>query len=176
MPKIKEVIGIVVMECTNPNCQKLFVVNTITLSVGFQYRCECGRMYEAPPYSHLKSEIGTITWPRMDGCDSPAYKKACKNLHKHYEKQLNVKGREALSLDEYKTLLVDLMMGKKPKVPAKSKKVVSFEESGVDVVSIVNTLRSLGFTEQQAKEKINVAVKDGFKFEEEILRYIMTLS
>ena len=164
------------MECTSPDCKRRFVINTTALPDGFEYRCECGRSYGAPPYSFLKSEIETINLPGMDDCDTPTYKKACKELHKEYSKKCNVKGREALSLDEYKTLLVDLMMGKKPKVPAKSKTVVSFEESGIDVVSIVNTLRSLGFSESDAKAKINVAVKDGFKFEEEILRYIMTLS
>jgi len=174
MPKIKEVIGIVVMECQN--CKGLFVVNTTAIPDGFQYHCDCGRVHGAPPYSTLQVEINRIDLPGMDDCDTPTYKKACKELHKEYDKKLNVKGREALSLDEYKTLLVDLMLGKKPKVPTKSKTVVSFEESGIDVVSIVNTLRSLGFSEADAKAKINVAVKDGFKFEEEILRYIMTLS
>jgi hypothetical protein len=81
-----------------------------------------------------------------------------------------------LPIDEYKTLLVDMMMGKKPKIPAKSKKAVTLEDSGVDVISIVNTLRGLGFTEKEAMGKINVAIKDGFKFEEEIITYIMTLS
>ena len=40
----------------------------------------------------------------------------------------------------------------------------------------INTLRSLGYSEKEAKERINVAVRDGFKHDEEILRYILSLS
>ena len=178
MEQIKEVIGILLLECANPECKRLFVVNTETVRIGFTCTCECGRRFCCPPFSTIEFSFRQFNLSTFDPdrASTKDWAKYCREVQRDYEKKASAPGRETLPIDEYKTLLVDMMMGKKPKIPAKSKKAVSLEDSGVDVVSIVNTLRGLGFSEKDAMSKINVAIKDGFKFEEEIITYIMTLS
>jgi Holliday junction resolvasome RuvABC DNA-binding subunit len=58
----------------------------------------------------------------------------------------------------------EVVFGEQPKIPTKD----------IDVIALVNTLKTLGFNEKEAKQKINVAMRDGFKEEEEIIKYILS--
>ena len=54
----------------------------------------------------------------------------------------------------------EIVFGERPKV--------------FDTVALVDTLKTLGFNEKEAKQKINVAMRNGFKEEEEIIKYILS--
>ena len=80
-----------------------------------------------------------------------------------------------MPIEEYKARLAEKILGKTPKVPAKSKNVVSFEDQGINTALIVDVLQGLGFKEKEIMSKIDVAVKDGFFQEDEIIKHILSL-
>jgi len=49
------------------------------------------------------------------------------------------------------------------------------ENSNIDTVAIINSLKKFGFNEKDARQKISVAIQAGFKEEEEIIKYIFSL-
>ena len=47
------------------------------------------------------------------------------------------------------------------------------ENCKVDTAAIINALRDFGFSEKEARGKMNIAIKDGFKDTEEIVKHIL---
>lgn len=81
---------------------------------------------------------------------------------------------QAMPLETYKSLIADwILNGKKPKVDKQHKSIVSFDDNSKVISDTINALLALGFSEAEAKKKANIAVKDGFKTEEEIIRKIL---
>jgi len=62
---------------------------------------------------------------------------------------------------------------RQPKTPPQHKTTASFEDGDVDVAAIIKALRTFGFSEKEVKDKMNIAIKDGFTDEEEIVKHIM---
>ena len=147
--KIKEVIGILVLEC---HCGQQFVVNTEAVKNGFQLCCSCGRGNWRNSGSRIEVTI---------------------HQNPHGNNKGLGKESNAMPLEEYKVRLAEKFLGKNPKVPTKHKSVVSFEDNGVNVATIAKTLESLGYSKNEIMGKIDVAVKDGFFHEEEIIKYIL---
>ena len=67
------------------------------------------------------------------------------------------------------------VFGEQPKAPVAEKKVVALEESDIDIVAIINSLKKFGFNEKEARQKIDTAIQAGFKEDEEIIKYIFSL-
>ena len=158
--KIVECIGILVLACRG--CESQFVVNTEAVKQGFQWHCQCGRFGYFGCASKLEVSIS-------GGID---YNHACKAGQKRFDGHL--RRASAMPLEEYKALLAEKILGKKPRVPTKSKNAVSFEDSGVNIAVIANALQGLGFKDKEIMAKIDVAVRDGFFQEDEIIRHILS--
>ena len=159
--KIEEVIGILVISCEH--CGKKFVPNTENIKSGFQCICDCGRHHNAMVGTRLQVSL-------TDGVPYYNMSKESQRDHGRILKQCY-----AMPVDDYKARLAEKILGKKPKVPTQHKGVISFDDNNVNVVVIVKTLQTLGFNEKEAMEKIDIAVKDGFFHEEEIIKYILSL-
>jgi hypothetical protein len=120
--KIVECIGILVLEC--PTCGQKFVVNTETVKAGFQWHCQCGRLGYLSCASKLEISIGGgIDYTRMGKVSQKAFDK-------------HLARANAMPIEEYKARLAEKILGKKPKVPAKNKNVISFEDHGVNTTLI----------------------------------------
>ena len=158
---IKDLTGIVVFGCEQ--CHETFIVNTECIKNGFHYSCPCGKNHSINRWGKLEVVIRQ--------CDTAWFDK---KTEREYLKNYPV-GHSAMSLDQYKSLLVDKMLGKTPKVPVASKNTNSFSGSGIDVAATIKKLQAIGFSEQEAKGKIGVAIQDGFFMEEEIVEYILNL-
>ena len=150
--EIESVIGILVIRCW---CGQKFVVDTEAVKAGFQYACPA-----CPRGNWINSGSTMAVTLRSNPYGSS------KGLGKN---------NNAMTLEEYKARLAEKILGKKPKVPAKSKNVISFEDSGVNAALIVEVLQGLGYKEKEIMAKIDVAVKDGFFQEDEIIKYILSL-
>jgi adenylate cyclase class IV len=68
-----------------------------------------------------------------------------------------------------------IIEGKKPRVPAKHKNVVEFNINNADYQNLYESLRQLGFPKEEAISKVDIAIKEGFIHETEIIKYILSL-
>ena len=152
--KIVEFIGILVVQCQG--CNERFVVDSQAVKEGFQIQCPCGQAAGNWINNGSQLDITIRSNPYGSGAGLG-------------------RNNNAMPLAEYKARLAEKFLGKLPKVSAKHKNVVSFEESSVDVATIASTLEALGYSKKEIMEKIDVAVKDGFFHEDEIIKYILSL-
>jgi transitional endoplasmic reticulum ATPase len=63
----------------------------------------------------------------------------------------------------------EVAFGEQPKSSTPDK-----EDTSIDIVALINTLKTLGFNEKESRNKISVAIRDGFKDEAEIIKYILS--
>lgn len=152
--RICEVIGILVVQCDR--CSKKFVVNSEMVKDGFQCRCNC-----------RPTPAGWVT----NGSTLEI------NIRSHpLGNTKNFGNREAMPLEEYKRLLAGIIIeGKKPKVPPKHKSVIEININNAEYQNLYESLRQLGFSKEEAISKVDIAIKEGFIHETEIIKYILSL-
>ena len=160
--KVKEVIGILVVECHN--CGQQFVVNTEAIKEGFQWGCQCGRGAWCGPGANIDIKFNSgLSYDDMGDIGR-------KRMDKHWTTA------SAMPLEEYKRMLAGVILeGRKPKVPPKHKNAVGFHLNNEDHEKLYATLRQLGFKKEEAIAKVDIAVQEGFIHEPEIIKYILSL-
>jgi hypothetical protein len=167
--ELEQIIGVVVIRC---KCGAKFVVNTTAVEEGVLVVCDkdiggCGCTYNIPRWSKLHMTLEPTQLSK--------WSRECKEIMKEYNKPYT--NNYAVPLAVYKSMLADWVInGKKPRVPAKHKKVIQFPELNEEQLqSTVDTLVSLGFKRADALARVEIALEQGFRHENDILKAIMTL-
>jgi Holliday junction resolvasome RuvABC DNA-binding subunit len=81
-----------------------------------------------------------------------------------------------MPLDEYKRMLAGVILeGKKPKVPPQHKNAIKISLNNAEYEKLYATLRNLGFKKEEAIDKVEIAIQDGFIHETEIIKHILSL-
>ena len=157
---IDEIIGLLVLRC---GCGQKFVVNTELAKNGFQYKCSCGKYHRSLP-GELNVSFRSYGTGDMSDKEFAQYTKGfdtCNN---------------APTVEEYKSLLSKIIVdGKMPKVPARNKKVVAFNTNQEAIINTVDALMAMGWSYDDAKDKVSIAIGEGFYTETEIINHILTL-
>ena len=157
---IDELVGIIVLKCS---CGQRFVVNTELMNNGVAYKCKCGKGYHIPQHSNLEIKIN--------------YFHSCLDYTPAERRELfkPLNNNEAMPLEEYKALLSKIIIdGKAPKVPARSKKVVAFNTNQEAIINTVDALMAQGWSYDDAKEKVSIAISEGFYTDNELINHILT--
>jgi len=158
-----EIIGILVFKCNK--CGSKYVTNTEAIKEGIALRCQCGYLFHVPRWSKLNVNLEIY--------HQSTNKYACKETIKEYNKPLN--NNEPMPITEYKAMLAKIILeGKKPKVPAKHKKVVSFNTNQQAIIDSVDALVAFGCKRQEAIAQVDIAVSEGFYTEEEIIKKVLS--
>jgi len=129
------------------------VVNTECIKNGFQWICQCGDRAYYCGGTQLKVSLEEPNW----------------GVH-------NPKCSDIMPLEEYKMMLASVILeGKKPRVPVKHKNTINFSSNAVDYQNLYVTLMQLGYKKQEAMSKVDIAVREGFLNDQEIIKYILSL-
>jgi hypothetical protein len=168
--ELEQIIGIVVIKC---QCGAKFVVNTDTIKEGVLVHCDkstggCGAQWSIPRWSSATMSIRPCTYEYIQWTKD-------KKMMREYEKPYT--DNQAVPLAVYKSMLSDwILNGKSPKIPKQHKKVVRFPEFNEEQLqNTVDTLISIGFGRTDALARVEIALEQGFRHENDILRAIMTL-
>ena len=162
--RISEIIGILVLEC---DCGAKFVVNTEAVKEGFICECDCSDRYKSSRFGQLQVDIQSFPWEQLQFLSD--------TKQKEYKKSLETNNR-AMPIAEYKALLATIIVdGKRPRIPAKNKNVVSFNTNQDGILDTVDALVSMGYNRADAKSKVDIAVSEGFYTEQEIIQRVLTL-
>ena len=155
--QITEVVGILVLECS---CKQKFVANTTALDTGFMAKCGCGKWAKINKWSQLDLVLRQGTCSEFH---DPA-------VRREFNKPLN----DAMTIEEYKRLLADyIISGKVQKYDKKHKGVVSLENDEPQILAAYEALRAMNYKKDQAIEAIDIAVKNGYRYEQDIIKYIL---
>ncbi len=66
-----------------------------------------------------------------------------------------------------------ILTGMKPKVNKQHKNAVVFDDNDKKVRDCVDALCAIGYKENEAITKVNIALRDGFRMEDEILKAVI---
>jgi hypothetical protein len=160
--KVSEIIGILVVQCEK--CGKKFVVNTEMIKDGFSMNC-C-RNTEGLLYDKV-----TVTLERQVNYGSIIDRETLREY-----KSVITHG-QAMPLEEYKRMLASVILeGRKYRIASQHKNVVNVKVDTVDYENLYATLRTLGLSKEEAIDKVDIAIEQGFVRDTEIIKYILSLN
>ena len=64
----------------------------------------------------------------------------------------------------------------KPKVPPQHKSIITVSINNEEYEKLYETLRQLGYKNEEAIDKVKIAIQDGFTHETDIIKYILSLN
>ena len=82
----------------------------------------------------------------------------------------------AIPIQEYKELLSTYIIdGKQPK-KKQQRKVTGFPDINDEAIqNTIMTLMSLGYSKNEAKSKVDIAIESGLRFEQDIIKAILAM-
>jgi len=158
--KIDDIIGIVVIKC---DCGEKFIYDTERSRSGVLIYCNCGR------HMTIDGPIQHTYYHYEDVYGDP------KEVAKRRKGIVNY--ANAVPLAEYKGMYATFVIdGRKPKVPAKHKNAVSFNENDEYIQNAVIALTNLGMKRPEIMNKINIVLDNGCtRMTDEIVLAILSL-
>ena len=144
---LEEFIGLIILRCSG--CGEKFVVNSEAIKTGCGVGCKCGR------YQFFAGQVG-LTLKEVT--------------------KTNIEYPNAMPLEDYKKAIVDFIVNGKKFKPKKNQAVPPILDTDEEQINnTIEALIRLGYQRADAISKVQIALKEGLRMEEEILRYILSL-